>query len=100
MYYLKNKYFARWARKNGISDHELCEAIKEFEEGLFEADLGNHLFKKRIAVSGRKLTILVTAYHWYLDWKEPAEIYPASKPECSPTGIRVPPRIFRMPNGC
>jgi hypothetical protein len=40
MHYLKNKFFARWARKNGISDKALIEAITEFESGLFEANLG------------------------------------------------------------
>jgi hypothetical protein len=53
MHYLKNKFFARWARKNGISDKLLIEAITEFESGLFEASLGNHLFKKRIALAGK-----------------------------------------------
>ena len=53
MHYLKNKFFARWARKNGISDKVLNEAIAEFESGLFEASLGNHLFKKRIALAGK-----------------------------------------------
>ena len=53
MYYLKNKYFTRWARKQGITDKILWEAINEFKNGLFEADLGNHLFKKRIALAGR-----------------------------------------------
>ena len=53
MYYLKNKYFTRWARKQGITDNALLDAISEFESGLFEANLGNHLFKKRIALAGR-----------------------------------------------
>ena len=53
MYYLKNKYFTRWARKQGITDNTLLDAIREFESGLFEADLGDHLFKKRIALAGR-----------------------------------------------
>jgi hypothetical protein len=53
MFYLKNKYFTRWAREEGITDHSLWEAIREFESGLFEANLGNHLYKKRIALVGR-----------------------------------------------
>ncbi len=53
MFYLKNKYFTRWAKREGISDDLLVHAIKEFEEGLFEVSLGNHLFKKRIALPGR-----------------------------------------------
>lgn len=53
MFYLKTKYFTRWARKEGIADSSLCGAIREFESGLCEANLGNHLFKKRIALQGK-----------------------------------------------
>ncbi|OGX08821.1 MAG: hypothetical protein A2Z88_09410 [Omnitrophica WOR_2 bacterium GWA2_47_8] len=53
MLYLKTRYFARWARKEGVPDSSLREAIREFKSGLFEANLGNHLFKKRIALPGR-----------------------------------------------
>ena len=50
---MKNRYFARWARKNGIPDEVLIEVITEFENGLFEANLGNHLYKKRVALAGK-----------------------------------------------
>ena len=53
MMYLKNKYFVRWSREQGITDPVLCALIREFENGLFEANLGNHLFKKRIALTGK-----------------------------------------------
>ncbi len=53
MYYLKNKYFYRWAKKQGITDKILFDAIEEFEEGLLEANLGNHLYKKRVALPGK-----------------------------------------------
>src|SRR3989338_8314709 len=53
MFYLKTKYFARWARKEGITDGSLCGAVHEFESGLCEASLGNHLFKKRLALPGQ-----------------------------------------------
>ena len=53
MFYLKTKYFARWARKEGIIDGSLRGAIREFESGLCEANLGNHLFKKRLAFPGK-----------------------------------------------
>lgn len=53
MLYLKTKYFTRWAKKEGIADSALCEAIGEFENGLCEANLGNHLFKKRIGLTGK-----------------------------------------------
>ena len=53
MHYLKNKYFHRWAKKQGMPDKVLLGAISEFEEGLYEAALGNHLYKKRVALAGR-----------------------------------------------
>jgi len=53
MYYLKTKYFSRWAREEGVTDNSLREAIREFESGLFEGNLGNHLYKKRIALAGK-----------------------------------------------
>lgn len=53
MFYLKTKYFSRWARKEGVSDGQLRKAIKEFYHGQFEADLGDHLFKKRIPLHGK-----------------------------------------------
>ena len=53
MFYLKSKYFNRWAREEGITDNLLWTTIREFESGLFEANLGNHLYKKRIALAGR-----------------------------------------------
>lgn len=50
---LKTKVFDRWAAKEGISDETLNLAVNEIELGLFEADLGGHILKKRIASSGR-----------------------------------------------
>ena len=48
----KTKSFDRWARKQYLSDAMLCQAIREIEQGRYEADLGGNLFKKRIARSG------------------------------------------------
>jgi hypothetical protein len=53
MHYLKNKYFHRWAKKQGITDETLFGTIEEFEKGLFEVNLGNYLYKKRIALAGK-----------------------------------------------
>ena len=47
----KTKTFDRWARKV-VSDLLLCQASSEIDRGLFEADLGGGLCKKRVAVSG------------------------------------------------
>lgn len=45
----KNKWFARFARQEGISDGDLCEAIERAERGLIDADLGGNVVKQRIA---------------------------------------------------
>ena len=47
----KTKTFSRWARKI-ISDDALCQAAREIERGVFEADLGGGLCKKRVALPG------------------------------------------------
>ena len=45
--------FEAWAAEVSISDADLYEAIEEIENGLFEANLGSHLYKKRISISGK-----------------------------------------------
>ena len=45
----KNKWFSRFARKEGIIDTDLCAAISNVEKGLIEADLGGGVVKQRIA---------------------------------------------------
>jgi len=48
----KTKAFHNWAKKV-ISDSDLCVAAREIEQGLFEADLGGGVCKKRIARPGQ-----------------------------------------------
>jgi len=48
----KNKWFARFAQKEAISDESLCEAVKQIEAGSYDADLGAGVFKQRIARPG------------------------------------------------
>jgi hypothetical protein len=48
----KTKTFARWA-KGLLTDAQLCVAAKEIMQGLYEAELGSGLCKKRIAISGQ-----------------------------------------------
>ncbi|KAB8045021.1 type II toxin-antitoxin system RelE/ParE family toxin [Janthinobacterium aquaticum] len=48
----KTKTFARWARKV-LNDELLCKAASEIERGEFEADLGQGVCKKRIALPGQ-----------------------------------------------
>lgn len=47
------KTFRRWMGKADITDQALVLAIREMEQGLIDADLGGHLFKKRVALQGQ-----------------------------------------------
>ena len=49
----KTRWFNRWARKQRLSDRALRAAIEEMEQGLIDADLGGHVYKKRVALAGR-----------------------------------------------
>lgn len=49
----KTKWFARFARREEISDKHLREAIERAERGLFDADLGGGLIKQRVARPGQ-----------------------------------------------
>lgn len=45
----KSKWFARFARKERITDAKLCEAVKNAEQGAVDANLGGGVIKQRIA---------------------------------------------------
>jgi hypothetical protein len=49
----KTKWFARFARNEGIADKSLREAIERAERGLVDADLGGGLIKQRVARRGQ-----------------------------------------------
>jgi hypothetical protein len=49
----KNKWFQKWATKEGLSDETLQVAVEEMEDGLIDAELGGHVAKKRVALPGR-----------------------------------------------
>jgi hypothetical protein len=51
--YCKTRHFSKWAAKAGIRDKVLMSAVREIQEGLFEADLGGGIIKKRVALPGR-----------------------------------------------
>ncbi|WP_181299020.1 type II toxin-antitoxin system RelE/ParE family toxin [Pseudomonas sp. Q2-TVG4-2] len=48
----KRKEFARWQADEKLPDAALCKAVKEMKGGLIDADLGGHLYKKRVARPG------------------------------------------------
>ena len=52
MQVFKTKWFARFARREGITDKGLREAVERAERGLIDADLGEGLIKQRIARQG------------------------------------------------
>jgi hypothetical protein len=39
------RWFDRWARKQGLTTHSLCAAVREMRAGLYDADLGGGLLK-------------------------------------------------------
>ncbi len=49
----KTKDFARFARRGGIADETLRDAIERAVQGLIDADLGGGLIKQRIARPGQ-----------------------------------------------
>ena len=49
----KNKAFKRWAEQIGLKDDALKTAVNEIAKGLYEANLGGNLFKKRVGVNGK-----------------------------------------------
>jgi hypothetical protein len=49
----KTRWFARFARQEGLPDHSLREAIHRAERGLIDADLGGGLIKQRLARQGQ-----------------------------------------------
>ena len=48
----KTKWFARFARRKGIGDEKLADAVREAEKGLNDGELGGDLIKKRVARTG------------------------------------------------
>ena len=49
----KTKPFARFARREGIADEELCKVVRRVEAGLIDANLGGGVIKQRLARAGR-----------------------------------------------
>ncbi|MFM8453443.1 MAG: type II toxin-antitoxin system RelE/ParE family toxin [Gammaproteobacteria bacterium] len=49
----KTAYFHRLAQNETLPDMHLKHIVQELEQGLFEANLGGNLFKKRIAIGNK-----------------------------------------------
>jgi hypothetical protein len=48
----KNKWFSRFAKKEGITDDDLKDIVSDLEKGVCGADLGGNVYKKRVARAG------------------------------------------------
>lgn|SRR5690606_25776761 len=48
----KTRIFARWARRNGLTDAALLTAVAEMGHGLVDGNLGGFVYKKRIGLPG------------------------------------------------
>ncbi len=53
MQIFKNVWFRRFAKREKISDKALQKAIARANEGMFDANLGGHVIKQRIARAGQ-----------------------------------------------
>ncbi len=49
---LKTRMFDRWVNNEGLTDRVLADAVDEMEQGLIDATLGGHVYKKRVALPG------------------------------------------------
>lgn len=50
---LKNKAFHQWAKEQRLSDSILIKCVKEMEQGLYDANLGGNVYKKRLSLKGK-----------------------------------------------
>ena len=46
----KTKLFSKLTNKYEITDYDLSKAVQEIQAGLYEADLGGNVYKKRVAI--------------------------------------------------
>lgn len=63
----KTKWFTRYARREGIEDQSLCEAVERAERGIIDADLGDGVIKQRVARTGQGRSggyRMLVAYRW------------------------------------
>lgn len=68
----KTRLFSKWLNKSKLTDEDLLIAIHEMGKGLYDANLGGHVYKKRVALTNRgkshgARTILATKFnqHWF-----------------------------------
>jgi hypothetical protein len=50
---LKTKLFQHWTKEIDLMDQNLIDAVHELKKGLYDAKLGGHIYKKRIAINNQ-----------------------------------------------
>jgi len=50
MLIFKIRWLQKWTAKEGMADAALLAAVDEINAGLFDADLGGHVIKKRLGL--------------------------------------------------
>jgi hypothetical protein len=50
---LMTREFSKWADKYGVTVADLVKVLDEVESGIFDADLGGHVLKKRVRFQGQ-----------------------------------------------
>lgn len=53
MQIFKHRKFHQWAMDVKLKDSDLKRSIEELDNGLYDANLGGNLYKKRIAINSR-----------------------------------------------
>ncbi len=49
----KYRNFNQWAKSEDLADEMLIQAVEEMKKGLYDANLGGGLYKKRVAIQGK-----------------------------------------------
>lgn len=77
----KTRWFAKRAKKIGISDAELCRAIEQVQQGQAE-DLGGGVFKKRLNKDDHRSIILAKGgQYWIYEFIYPKQDKADLKPD-------------------
>lgn len=61
----KTAWFNKHAKKAGIQDQELCNAAEELMRGIWDAELGGNVYKKRLNENRHRSIVLTkTSTYW------------------------------------
>lgn len=61
----KTAWFNKHAKKAGIQDKELCAAAEELIRGIWDAELGGNVYKKRLNENRyRSIVLTKTSAYW------------------------------------